>query len=89
MTKEEFQQELQHLSEALNRRADALEIIHDEKFRNYNGMVKSSENMLYVLSNGEKGFPNVSRMMYDVIDLWKNDNAGFMRILDAFMEKYW
>ena len=89
MTSAELSDELKHLSAALNRRADAIGIEHDKKFRNYNGMKLCYQNMTYILTDGKKGLPNANRNMYDVYDLWKNDHSQYMAILEGFIEKYW
>ena len=47
--------ELMDLSETLNRRADILGIVHDDKFRNFNGMKCIYQNVRYLATDGEVG----------------------------------
>ena len=81
--------ELIRLSEALNRRADTLNIKHDNKFRNFNGMKCIFQNVRYVATNGEAGLPSASKLHYTVIDMYHNERERFDKILEEFSQKYY
>ena len=76
------------LSEQLNRRADILGIVHDDKFRNLNGMKCIFQNVRYLATNGEVGLPNVSKLHSDTVDLYFKERDRFNMILKEFKEKY-
>ena len=80
--------ELNELSRILNRRADILGIVHDEKFRNLNGMKCIFQNVRYLATDGEIGLPNASKLHSDIVDLYLNDRETFNAILQSFREKY-
>lgn len=80
--------ELHELSRILNRRADILGIVHDEKFRNFNGMKCIFQNVRYLATDGEIGLPNASKLQSDTVDLYLNDRETFNAILQSFREKY-
>ena len=80
--------ELMRLSEKLNRRADILGIVHDEKFRNLNGMKCIFQNVRYCATGGEVGLSNVSRLHKQTVELYFNDRKKFDEILNSFREKY-
>jgi hypothetical protein len=91
ISNEELDIELHELSEVLNKRADILNIIHDEKFRNYAGIRKQYYfRVLKTVSNGEKGSPSgVPRKIdYEVVNLYKTNRFIFNRILEEFNRKY-
>ena len=80
--------ELKELSRKLNKRADMLDIDHDEKYRNYNGMKIIFQNVRYADTNGEEGLANTSRLIYDTIELFHKSHDGFVMILNEFNRKY-
>lgn len=80
--------ELDELSRTLNRRADILGIVHDEKFRNLNGMKCIFQNVRYVATDGEIGLSNASKQHQDIVDLYRNNREKFDAILNNFREKY-
>ena len=80
--------ELSELSRKLNKREDILDIDHDYKFRNLNGMKMIFQNVLYADTDGEKGMANTSRLIYDTIDLYNKKNDCFTAILNDFNDKY-
>ena len=84
----ELKDELLDLSKRLNKRADILDIGHDEKYRNYNGMKKMFENIRYIDSNGENGLSGSSTLMREVIDLYHSNKYVFEQILKDFNAKY-
>lgn len=85
---EDLNAELIRLSEILNRRADILNIPHDDKFRNFNGMKCIFQNVRYVATDGEIGLPSASKLHYIVIDMYNNERERFDRILEEFYLKY-
>ena len=80
--------ELNKLSRILNRRADVLGIVRDEKFRNLNGMKCIFQNVRYLATGGKVGLPNASKLHSDTVDLYRNDREKFNAILKSFREKY-
>ena len=81
-------EELERLSEIYNKRADKLEILHDEKFRNVAGLSMQLACILYVVTDGQAGFSSASRVHYDAYRLFQNDKAKFEAIVKEFYEKY-
>ena len=88
MTKVQIEEELKALSEALVYRADKLGIAHDEKYRNYNGMKYTYQNMLYVITDGKEGMSNANKGLYDVFDMWKSQRGKFDLVLEHFNSAY-
>ena len=84
----DLESELMKLSETLNRRADILGIVHDDKFRNFNGMKCIFQNVRYCATGGEVGLSNVSRLHQQTVELYFNDRKKFDEVLNAFREKY-
>lgn len=80
--------ELMKLSRTLNRRADILGIVHDEKFRNLNGMKCIFQNVRYCATDGEVGLSNVSQLHQRTVELYFNDRKSFDEILNRFRENY-
>ena len=80
--------ELSELSRKLNKRAEILNIDHDYKYRNLNGMKIIFQNVRYADTNGEDGMANTSKLIYDTIDLYKKDYEHFTFLLNNFNEKY-
>lgn len=79
------------LSEVLNKRADLLNIVHDEKYRNYAGLRKQYYfRVLKAVSNGKKGSPSgVPRKIdYEVVNLYKTNRFIFDKLLEEFNRKY-
>ena len=86
---DDLNSELIRLSETLNKRADILNIKHDNKFRNFNGMKCIFQNVRYVATNGEVGLSSASKLHYDVIDMYHNEKEKFDGILEEFHQKYY
>ena len=80
--------ELERLSEKLRKRADILEIPHDDKFRNLNGLKMIYENVRYVDTDGMSGLSCASQLVYDIVRLYNENNGKFRQILDTFNSKY-
>lgn len=80
--------ELAELSRILNRRADMLGIVHDEKFRNLNGMKCIFQNVRYHATNGRRGLSSVGKLQRDTVSMYRNEPEKFNAILESFREKY-
>ena len=80
--------ELSELSRKLNKRAEILNIDHDYKYRNLNGMKIIFQNVRYADTNGEDVMANTSNLIYDTIDLYNKDYEHFTFLLNNFNEKY-
>ena len=87
-THQQLNEELESLSSALNYRADVLHIIHDDKFRNLNGLQFTYKKILYVFTDGAEGIANQNPILYDTYDLWRKRPDEFESILDDFNIKY-
>ena len=74
------------LSTLLNRRADLLNITHDEKFRNTNGIVMQLQNIEYVITNGKSGIANVGTLQRQVTERYKDARVMLHRQADALTE---
>ena len=83
-----LQEALLILSQRLNKRADIFGIVHDEKYRNYNGMKMIFENIRYIDTSGKKGLSSTSQLMQGVVDLYHNNSYIFNKIIDEFNIKY-
>lgn len=84
----DLETELRIISKMLNKRADILEIKHDDKFRNYIGVKMIFYNVNYVDSNGEEGLSGASKMIYEAVDMYKNNYGDFQKVLNDFENKY-
>ena len=80
--------ELERLSVYLNRRADRLNIVHDEKFRNLNGMKMMYQNVVYIATGGARGMSSASSSMRKVYGLLQKDPDVFELILTEFRVRY-
>lgn len=85
---EDVNAELSTLSKALNKRANLLEIHHDEKFRNLNGMKMMYQNVVYVATNGEQGLSAASQAIYAVFNMSQSCPVVFEMILTEFNDRY-
>ena len=88
MTKAQIEGELKALSKTLIFRADKLGIVHDDKYRNFNGMKYTYQNMLFVITDGKEGMSNANKGLYDVYDMWKNRRDSFNLLLENFNSAY-
>lgn len=79
---------LQQLSAKLISRSDKLGIIHDEKFRNINGMKMMYQNVLFVATNGRQGLSAASTRMQKVYSLLISNPDVFEMILEEFNQRY-
>ena len=69
-------------------RAELLEITHDEKFRNENGMKMMYQNVVYIATNGQQGLSATSSRMQKVYSLLRTNPDVFMMILEDFNRHY-
>lgn len=81
-------EELSRLSLVLNHRATLLNITHDDKYRNLNGMKMMFQNIVYIASNGEQGMSAASASMRVVYDMLRGNPAVFEMILNDFHSHY-
>ena len=87
-SEEQIETELIKLSKMLNLRAQKLEINHDEKFRNLNGMKIMFQNVVYIATDGRQGMSSVSNSMRKVYDMSIISPEIFNSILEEFKSKY-
>ena len=73
--------ELLELSNALVARANRLGIVHDEKFRNLNGMKMMFQNVNYIATNGEQGMSAASASMRKIYGMLSTCPEAFDLIL--------
>lgn len=69
--------ELQQLSIALNKRAELLGIMHDDKYRNLNGMKLMYQNVVYVATGGTQGMSSASITMHKIYGLLETNPDVF------------
>ena len=79
---------LKNISEQLWIRAERLRIIHDDKFRNENGMKMMYQNVVYIATNGEQGLSSTSSRMKKVYSLLCSNPDVFKMILEDFNRHY-
>lgn len=87
-TQNEIKDELESLSIGLNHRADQLGIIHDNKYRNMNGMNMTHQNIIFVMTNGQQGLSSANKLMYEVAKMVTEKPEIFELILEQFNHKY-
>jgi hypothetical protein len=80
--------EISHISELLNRRANILGLDIDEKFRNKSGLNMQSACIHYVFTEGAEGLSNSNDMFYKAHNLFIHDKAKFDEILESFYTRY-
>lgn len=76
------------LTTKLNRRAEILQIPHDERFRNRNGLFMMLMNLRNIESKGTSGLSSTSKLMSDVWEMYRADKEQFERILLEFNARY-
>lgn len=79
---------LSALAERLIKRADKLGIVHDEKFRNLNGMRMMFQNVVFIETEGKQGLSAASTSMQKVYSLLLSNPEVFEMILAEFNRKY-
>ena len=80
--------ELQAFSTTLIRRADILGIMHDDVFRNLNGMKMMYQNVEYIASDGKHGLSGASKAFQEVYQMRTKCPYVFSMILEEFNRKY-
>ena len=80
--------ELLKLSNALVARANRLGIVHDEKFRNLNGMKMMFQNVNYIATNGKQGMSAASASMRKIYGMLSTCPEAFDLILAEFVQRY-
>ena len=79
------QMEIEALSGVYSRRAEFLGVQKDEKFRNISGLKKQLACIHYIVTDGQAGMSNGSKLFYETYHLYRNDRAIFNRILNEFV----
>lgn len=79
---------LKALSQLYAKRANALQLAIDDKFRNVAGLKIQLACIHYVVTNGNEGMSNASKLFYQTCDLYWEDPDRFNKILRSFYEKY-
>lgn len=72
---------VQNLSRLLRQKAELNGLTIDKTFRNENGIAMQLSNMSYAISNGTKGLRCSSKIFYDAVDLYKNNQNQYESIL--------
>lgn len=76
------------LSIKLRRRAEMLDISHDERYRNHNGLVMMLMNLRSIDTSGITGLSSTSKLMSDVWEMYHKDKTQFKKILLEFNRRY-
>lgn len=87
-TNDAIDEELMNLSLILHKRAERLEIVHDEKFRNFNGMRMMLQNATYIATGEQQGLSAVSASMRIVYKMLMVAPEAFELILSEFETRY-
>lgn len=80
--------EVEKLSEIYNKRAKALGLDVDEKFRNISGLKLQLACIHYVVSGGRKGMSAASKLFYNTYQLYQTNPKEYRTILTDFYSKY-
>lgn len=83
-----IKEEISMLHKKLNARAEILKINRDLKFRNENGLKIIYENIRYVDTDGERGLGHHSKLIEEVVELYKTNQLKFQDTLRGFNSKY-
>ena len=78
----------QQLSNIMQYRAKKLNIKVDEKYRNITGLSMQIKCIHFIVTNGENGLSNASKVFYDTYNIYKTEPNKFYAILNQFYEKY-
>ena len=71
----------------LVRRADALGIEHDEKYRNINGLAMQFDRIKYMDTKGAKGLA-YSELAEAALEMYHTDREGFELLAKKCWDKY-
>ena len=80
--------ELLKIRNVLLKRASAMNINYDDKFRNLTGLQMQLGCIEYVVSDGKSGLKNAAKIFYEAFDLFQTNSTQYYRILSDFYEKY-
>ena len=81
-------EKIDYLSQIYNIRAEYLGIQRNCKFRNSTGIKMQLMCIDYIVTNGERGLSNASRLFYKTYELYKNAPEQFKSILQKFYRRY-
>lgn len=84
----EIENDLFKLSQKLKYRAKILGTVHDEKFRNMNGMKMMFQNVVYIATLGQDGLSSASTTMRKVFGMLESSPDVFELILNEFDRRY-
>lgn len=79
---------LTRLTEMYIKRANIKGILIDEKFRNISGLRMQLGCIHYVVTSGNEGMSNASKLFYDTYELYNSEPDKFQQILKEFNEQY-
>ena len=80
--------ELNNIRSMLIRRAEALNIEYDDKFRNLSGLHMQLGCIDYIVSNGKIGLKNVAKIFYEAYELYLKNKSKYYFILSEFYNLY-
>lgn len=81
-------EEIDRLTQMYINRANDLGILIDEKFRNASGLKIQLGCIHYVVTDGEQGMQNASKVFYKAYELYQNNRDEFNDLVKDFYEKY-
>lgn len=87
-SRSELNELLSPLSLMLVRRAGALGIEHDEKYRNINGLAMQFDRIKYMDTKGAKGLSAYSELAEAALEMYHTDREGFELIAKKCWDKY-
>lgn len=87
-SRSELNELLSPLSLMLVRRADALGIEHDEKYRNINGLAMQFDRIKYMDTKGAKGLSAYSELAEAALEMCHTDREGFELLAKKCWDKY-
>ena len=81
-------EKIELFSQMLNTRAQKLGIPRTDTFRNVSGICMQLGCVHYVVTNGQEGYSNASKLFYDTYRLYVDEREKFDHILAEFNKKY-
>lgn len=69
-------------------RANILNIVHDDKFRNESGLSMQLGVIKNLFTNGKEGFSNRAKIFDSAFSLYNTDIIKFNKIVSEFYKKY-
>ena len=79
---------LLELSEMYKRKATASGISYDEKYRNLAGLKMHLACLQFIVSEGQAGMPNASKVFHEAYELFQHDPNTFKRLKEDFYSLY-